>query len=183
MSKRLPAPEYQPVTRVFQPYDPLEDEPNLDLVFRSRRKLDKNGKPCSEWEYGYAVEGVWRAPLSQLNRDYAAALLHHSADLLAEPIQHDAPLEQRIAWAAKMLRARQKAAMDEYVRLAAALVEKIGLHAAASQLGEKEIRLAHLMKSRDVAPAQLRPPTPEGKQSQVLKLLAAEVIREKVAVG
>lgn len=129
-------------------WSPSEQEPDLEIVLRSRRTVDSNGTPCSRWEYGYAVEGEWKGPLSQIQRDYAGAFMRHISRLIQEPTNEAVSLEANVAAIARRFQAELRATMAIYANLAEYLVRTEGLHGAASILGMKEYKVKHLLRSR-----------------------------------
>src|SRR5438034_5942800 len=89
-------------------WNETDQEPDLEIVLRSRRMLDARGLPCSRWEYGYAVEGAWRGAMSQPQRDYAGALMRHMSNLIQDPPDPAESLEVNLSRIAGRVRAELK---------------------------------------------------------------------------
>jgi hypothetical protein len=146
----LPVPP--PLAPLPENWNPSTQEPNLDLVIRSRRTIDSKGVPCSAWEYAYALEGEFRAALNQPQRDYMATMLRHIAWLAQDnPIQTMSGHE-RVKHVGRKLRQEIRATADLLANVAFYLVEQDGWNGAASALGLRESEVRHMLKSRNKHP-------------------------------
>lgn len=141
-------------------WDPVEQEPNLDILLRSRRELDANGVPCSRWEFLCLVDGE-KIPMSQVQRDYAGAFMRQLSRVVQEPPAANLSLEANITLLARRAWQEARAAKTLHANLAEYAVRTLGLPIAARLLKMKEHQLAYLLKSRKKLPTMVTPEAPE----------------------
>src|SRR4029077_4146572 len=164
-------------------YDPVEQEPDLEIYVRSQRGLGPDGKAASHWQYGCTVEGERVSPveMSQTKRDYGAAMLRQIASLVQESLPLEADTTTVVGAMLRRIQAERKA-LDDYIANGLLfLAKKRDLHYAASSLGMKEAQALHILKNRWGVDWQrmLAEPT---KQPDLLAEIAQEQMREKVMV-
>ena len=124
-------------------YDPIDNEPELDILLRSRRVGGH-----STFTFAYAKEGQVGGQLSQTQRDWGVAVLRYIAGLFGQRAVEGE--DDSLASSAKLLMAHRAALEDTYVYVVAAMVQERGLREAARAIGLKPGQVSALLRSRRV---------------------------------
>jgi hypothetical protein len=170
MSKALVASQELALT---DRYDPVDQEPEVDILIRTRRV---NGHS----QVAFVTVGEGAEKPSQTQRDWIASLVRYVAGLI---IQRPVPREgDHLASVAIRCRAEAAAMTTGYVNAVTLLVKKRGVTETAKALGLKSKQVEHLLRlwgrePDDLTEAQLR------KQLEALPgIITGEIpLDEKIA--
>lgn len=127
-------------------YDPREQEPEFEVYLKTVR-VDDKGR--SEWRAAHVIEGVPHGDLSQTQRQWMAAVLHHlSISLEGNLVLTGKTEPERMHDLLQWRRQQMKALTNVIHADIQGVVESQGVEFAARALGMKPYQVRHMLKSK-----------------------------------